>query len=58
MIDTGAAYSCIGKSGIGLPLSASKIRTVGFSGKTQIIPMTKPVPMIIGEKTVYAPLLY
>ena len=58
MIDTGATYSCIGKDGASLPLSASKIRTVGFSGKTQIIPMTEPVPLKIGDKTIYSSLLY
>lgn len=54
MVDT---HSCIGKEGADLPLSA-KIRTIGFSGRTQIIPVTEPVPMKIAGKTVYAPLLY
>uniref|UniRef100_A0A671WVG1 Gag-Pol polyprotein n=1 Tax=Sparus aurata TaxID=8175 RepID=A0A671WVG1_SPAAU len=58
MVDTGATHSCIGKEGAGLPLSSAKIRTVGFSGKTQIIPMTEPVPMTIAGRTIYAPLLY
>ncbi|XP_029700614.1 uncharacterized protein [Takifugu rubripes] len=58
MIDTGATYSCIGKDGANLPLSASKIRTVGFSGKTQVMPMTGPVPLQIGKRTIYTSLLY
>lgn len=57
-IDTRATYSCVRRSGIGRPLSASQIRTVGFSGKTQIAPLTGPVPLTIGHKTVFAPLLY
>lgn len=59
MVDTGATYSCIGKEGAGLPLSTSNIWTVGFSGKTQIIPYnTAPVPLTVAGTTVYAPLLY
>lgn len=58
MIDTGATYSCIGKDGAHLPLSASKIQTIGFTGKTQVIPMTEPVPLQIGKRTNYVSLLY
>lgn len=58
MIDTAATYSCIGTDGAHLPLSALKIRTSGFSGKPQVTPMTEPVPLQIGKKTVYASLLY
>uniref|UniRef100_A0A674P8V3 ribonuclease H n=1 Tax=Takifugu rubripes TaxID=31033 RepID=A0A674P8V3_TAKRU len=58
MIDTGATYSCIGKDGANLPLSPSKIRTIGFSGKKQVIPMTEPVPLQIGKIIIYASLLY
>lgn len=58
MVDTGATYSCIGKEGAGLPLSTSKIQTVGFSGKTQIIPHnTASVPMTVAGTTVYAPVI-
>ncbi|XP_055368609.1 uncharacterized protein LOC129604800 [Betta splendens] len=59
MVDTGATYSCIGKEGAGLPLSSSSmIRTVGFSGKTQVIPLTEPIPIKVAGKTISAPLLY
>ncbi|XP_046894207.1 uncharacterized protein LOC124479489 [Hypomesus transpacificus] len=58
MVDTGATYSCIGKNGFNLPLSSSSIRTVGFSGKTQVIPLTEPLTMQIEGKTIVAPLLY
>ena len=58
MMDTGATYSCIGKNGFNLPLSSSSIRTVGFSGKTQVIPLTEPLTMKIEGKTIVAPLLY
>lgn len=40
MVDTGATYSCIGKEGSRIPLSTSSIKTIGFSGKSQIIPLT------------------
>lgn len=58
MIDTGATYSCIGNKGSKLPLSSSSVKTVGFSGKTQVIPLTEPIPMQIHGKTVISPLLY
>ncbi|KAL7405155.1 hypothetical protein ABVT39_024601, partial [Epinephelus coioides] len=58
MVDTGATYSCIGKEGSGFPLSKSSIKTIGFSGKSQIIPLTEPVPMLIAGKVICAPLLY
>lgn len=58
MIETGATCSSIGKDGANLPLSASKIRTVGFSGKAQIIPVTEPVPLEIRTRTVYTSLVY
>lgn len=56
--NTGATYSCIGKEGSHLPLSQSSIKTIGFSGMKQIMPLTEPVPMTIEGKVVYAPLLY
>lgn len=58
MVDTGATYSCIGKEGSHLPLSQSLVKTIGFSGKKQIMPLTEPVPMLIEGLLVYAPLLY
>lgn len=58
MVDTGATYSCIGNTGSKLPLSGSSVKTVGFSGKTQIIPLTQPVPMFITGKSITAFLLY
>ncbi|KAL7383993.1 hypothetical protein ABVT39_022082 [Epinephelus coioides] len=58
MVDTGATYSCIGKEDSTLPLSKSSIKTIGFSGKSQVIPMTEPVPMLIAGKVIFAPLLY
>ncbi|CAI5657156.1 unnamed protein product [Oreochromis niloticus] len=58
MVDTGATYSCIGTEGAGLPLSTASVKTVGFSGKTQVIPLTQPVPMMVSGKSIVAPLLY
>lgn len=58
MVDTGAAYSCLGKEGSELPLSKSSIKTVGFSLKSQVIPLTEPVPMLIAGKVIFALLLY
>ncbi|KAL7384070.1 hypothetical protein ABVT39_023561 [Epinephelus coioides] len=40
------------------PLSTSSIKTIGFSGKSQVIPLTEPVPMLVAGKTICAPLLY
>lgn len=40
------------------PLSKSSIKTIGFSGKSQVIPMTEPVSMLITGKVIFAPLLY
>nr|XP_033494259.1 uncharacterized protein LOC117264429 isoform X1 [Epinephelus lanceolatus] len=58
MVDTGATYSCIGKEGSRFPLSTSSIKTIGFSGKSQVIPLTEPVPMLIAGKVICTPLLY
>lgn len=58
MIDTGATYSCIGQTGSKLPLSSSSVKTVGFSGKIQVTPLTQLVPMLIAGRTIVAPLLY
>ncbi|XP_077352255.1 uncharacterized protein LOC144001641 [Festucalex cinctus] len=57
MVDTGATYSCVGSSGLKLPLSGSSIKTIGFSGKTQLIPLTQPIPMLVSGRKVVAPLL-
>ena len=54
MVDTGATYSCIGSEGSSLPLSGQSIQTVGFSGTTQIIPLTRPVHMIVSGKSIMA----
>lgn len=58
MVDTGAIHSCIGRRGAHLPMSASSVKTVGFSGNTQVIPLTQPVPILIAGNTIVAPLLY
>lgn len=58
MMDTGATHSSVGKTGSGLLLSNSSVKTIGFSGKPQIIPLTQPVPMRIADRTIFVPLLY
>lgn len=56
MVDTGATYSCIGEAGSTLPLSGSSVKTIGFSGKTQLIPLTQPIPILVIGKTEQTPI--
>lgn len=58
MVYAGTTYSYIGKNGSYLPLSSSSDNTIGFSGKTQEIPLTQPTPMHISGKAIVASLLY
>ncbi|XP_046899565.1 uncharacterized protein LOC124483259 isoform X2 [Hypomesus transpacificus] len=58
MIDTGAAYSCISaREASHLPRSGELIKTVGFSGLTQLLPMTTPTEIKIDKKTLLLPLV-
>ena len=57
MVDTGITYSCIGKQDPSLPLSPLSIKTVGVSGKLQVVPHSVPIPVLISVKTVVASVL-
>lgn len=44
MADCGASFTCIrSEDAIHLPMSGQLVRTVGFEGMQQLIPLTKPV---------------
>ena len=61
MIDTGATYTCVSPNYAShLPMSGKYAKTIGFSGNTQIIPMTAPVrlttkyvtiPILVSDQT-------
>ena len=58
MIDTGATYTCVSsKEASHLPRSGHLIKTIGFSGKTQLIPLTSPIPVVIDGHTCTVPIL-
>ncbi len=43
MLDTGASFSCLNpRYASHLPMSGKYMKTVGFSGVTQLLPMTAP----------------
>ena len=53
LVDTGATYTCIGlKDASHLPMSDKSVKTVGFSGKLQTVPMTDPVQLTMENETV------
>ncbi len=44
MADSGAAYTCLGPSNARhFPMSRQFVKTIGFSGKKQLIPVSEPV---------------
>uniref|UniRef100_A0A3B3BQX6 ribonuclease H n=1 Tax=Oryzias melastigma TaxID=30732 RepID=A0A3B3BQX6_ORYME len=58
LIDTGASYTCVSSAyAAHLPMSDKFVKTVGFSGKTQVTPMTGPVTIIMANKTAKLPIL-
>ncbi|XP_054648258.1 uncharacterized protein LOC129190003 isoform X1 [Dunckerocampus dactyliophorus] len=57
-VDTGATYTCVGPSYAShLPMSDKFVKTVGFSGKLQTIPMTAPVQLTMEGETTTLPVL-
>ena len=53
MADTGATYTCVrSKYASHLPMAEKFVKTVGFSGKTQLIPVTAPVTLELHGRTV------
>jgi len=58
MIDARATCTCIqAKYTNHLPLSGQFVKTIGFSGKVALTPMTAPVPVTIGDRTTHIPIL-
>lgn len=58
MVDTGATYTCVNLDyATHLPMSGKFVKTVGFSGQTQIIPMTAPVQLKTDSSTAILPIL-
>lgn len=46
MVDSGAAFTCIRpEDAIHLPMSGQLIRTIGFEGVKQLIPLTEPIEL-------------
>jgi len=58
MADTGATYTCVGsKYASHLPMAGKFAKTVGFSGQTQLIPMTAPVTLQLHGRVATIPIL-
>ena len=58
MADTGATYTCVGsKYASHVPMAGKFAKTVGFSGHTQLIPMTAPVMLKLYGRTAKLPIL-
>ncbi|XP_016102534.1 uncharacterized protein [Sinocyclocheilus grahami] len=58
MLDTGATYSCLNpRYASHLPMSGKYIKTVGFSGTTQLLPMTAPVSISLKNTEIRIPIL-
>jgi len=58
MLDTGATYTCLSPTYAShLPKSGKYVKTVGFSGLTQMIPMTAPVRIKIKDSEIKIPVL-
>ncbi|XP_059830613.1 uncharacterized protein LOC132396762 [Hypanus sabinus] len=58
MIDTGTTYTCVQPQyALHLPMSGKFIKTVGFSGKTQLTQCTAPVQLRMGNKGIVLPVL-
>lgn len=58
MVDSGTARSCVGGEGVHLPMTEQRIKIRGFSGITQVVPITQPQVLTIGDIQTTAPLLY
>lgn len=58
MVDTGAMYTCVSPNyALHLPMSGKFVKTVGFSGQTQILPKTAPVQLSAEGGTATLPIL-
>lgn len=58
MINTGATYTCVSSNYAShLPMSGKYAKTIGFSGNTQLIPMTAPIRLTADDKSATIPIL-
>ncbi|KAI3352568.1 hypothetical protein L3Q82_005507 [Scortum barcoo] len=58
MVDSGAAFTCIRpEDAIHLPMSGQLIRTIGFEGVKQLIPLTKPIELCYKDQKIRMPVL-
>jgi len=58
MLDTGATYTSLSPSYAShLPKSGKYIKTIGFSGLTQMVPMTAPVRIKVNDSEIKIPIL-
>lgn len=58
MVDCGASFTCIRpEDAIHLPMSGQLVRTIGFEGMKQLIPLTKPVELRYKNQKIVIPIL-
>ncbi|XP_034146454.1 uncharacterized protein LOC117593909 [Esox lucius] len=58
MVDTGVTYTCVSPNYAShLPKSGKYAKTKGFSGQTQLIPMTAPVKVTTSGRSIEIPIL-
>ncbi|KAL6473215.1 hypothetical protein MHYP_G00194030 [Metynnis hypsauchen] len=58
MVDSGAAFTCIRpEDAIHLPMSGQWIRTIGFEGVKQLIPLTEPTELCYKDQKITIPIL-
>ena len=58
MADCGAAFTCVRpKDAIHLPMSGQLVRTIGFEGVKQLIPLTEPVELCYKNQKTTIPIL-
>ncbi|XP_045901461.1 uncharacterized protein LOC123968640 [Micropterus dolomieu] len=57
MADSGAAFTCVRPEGTHLPMSNQLIRTRGFEGVKQLIPLTEPIELCYKNKKTTIPIL-
>ena len=58
MVDSGAAFTCIRpEDAIHLPMSGQLIRTIGFEGVKQLIPLTEPIELSYKNLKITIPIL-
>ena len=58
MVDSGAAFTCIRpEDAIHLPMSGQLIRTIGFEGVKQLVPLTKSIELCYKNQKTAIPIL-